>query len=196
MKYFCCDTETGGIDPREVDLLSGHIVILDDGFNVLDSLGFEIKKELYRVKASAMKINKIDLVRLYEEGETIKDIETKIYRLLKKHTKPKEIGLDNGSYVTQEQPLQPLGHSFNFDYSFLKETFRETDWDKLLARRVRDTQIVASYLKDKCVLPQDLEPSLANLSKHYGIVDLPDHTPKKDTNATIEVYKCMLRYEN
>ena len=57
------DCETGGLDPKQADILTLYMGILDEDFKVLEELDLKLKPNsgLPRADAGALKVNKIDL---------------------------------------------------------------------------------------------------------------------------------------
>ena len=76
------DTETGGLDPRTVDILTfGALVVHPDGKE--EEFYYELSLPEYRVESKAMEINGLDLKELQKNGLSEYDFWFKIYSLLK-----------------------------------------------------------------------------------------------------------------
>jgi DNA polymerase III alpha subunit (gram-positive type) len=68
MKLLITDTETGGLDPTKQDVLTLAFAVWEDN-KILDRIEFKVSKEEYKTNEEAMKVNKINLEKLREEGK-------------------------------------------------------------------------------------------------------------------------------
>ncbi len=181
--YLPMDNETGGLH-EDVCLLSTYIEVVDEQFNVVDSLELYVKPNngVYNVEAGGLKVNKIDLVKHDETAITYSEAGQKLFQFLKKNSKDGAI------------KLIPIGKNVMFDVSGLqKHLLGKKTMDKFVSYRVIDITCLAMSLQIKGKLPPDLGLSLGSLVEYFNIV-IPGnaHEAKYDTQATMLVYKKLL----
>ena len=100
------DTETGGLDPTKVDILTfGALVINPDGSE--QEYYYELSLPEYRAESKALEINGIDLDKLRANGMSEYDFWFKIYSLLK----------------TKDAIF--IGHNLVFDDGFLQPLYQK-----------------------------------------------------------------------
>ena len=112
--YAPLDTETGGLDPEEGDLLTMYICIMDDNFKLMDELDLQLKPNggrLPQAQAGALKVNGINIQEHMADPKTItySEAKPKIIEMLKKHLKK------NGRFSN----IRTMGHDLPFDNSFI-----------------------------------------------------------------------------
>ena len=180
------DTETGGLDPSEQDLLTFYMAILDEDLKILDEIDLKLKPNdrLPITTASAMEINKIDLKRHLEDPETLtySDGKERLVTFLNKYHKK------TGKYNN----LRPLGQNVDFDIQFTQHhLLPKSEWDKLFHYGKVDTKQIVDFLKDCTFLPERLG-SLITIVEHFGIPKRNAHSAKDDTLMMIDVYKTLI----
>ena len=103
--YVAFDNETGGLT-KDCSLLTSHFIIADEQLNVIEELGLVIKPndhQPYRVQATALAVNKINLIEHDKVAITQSEAAQKLFLFLKKHS-------NNGQIK-----LIPIGHNVSFD---------------------------------------------------------------------------------
>ena len=127
------DTETGGLKPKEHDLLTIGLVVYEEGKSLFET-EILIKKDSYNVCKEAMDVNKIDLEDLKKNGMTEKEAVLEINRICKE-------------YFLGEKPIL-VGHNISFDAGFLKELYFRTytKYYDTFSYRAIDTMAVLLYL--------------------------------------------------
>jgi DNA polymerase III epsilon subunit-like protein len=180
--YIVLDIESGGLIPHEYSLLTAAYILLDKDYKVLKERSFGFKPDpekfggKYKVCPAAMNCNKIDLVKLEEEGVELVEFYTSLVFDLQD---------------TSEEVI-PIGCNTAFDTGFLGE---HVPWfSKLVSHRSRDIQKTAADMADWGLL--DVEKvSLQALAKHFGIDTSTEyfkaHSALGDTRATLEVFMCL-----
>lgn len=180
--YLAFDTETGGLG-TDVSLLTAYFAVLDKEFNLKDELNLKLMPDdgIYRVRAEALNINKIDIAALGSEAIAYKEARTHLYNFLKTNY--------NG------EQLIPVGQNVAFDVNFIEDIIiSKGSWDNFVSRRPLDTMYIAAYLKTLGKYPEDRSVSLGSLIEYFdikldeGVV----HEAKYDTLATVEVLKKLI----
>ena len=185
--YFCFDTETGSLSPKDGDLLTIYCCMVDENFKILEELDLKVKPDGGRLpiaNAGALNVNGINLKEHLEDTATIaySEAKTKIVAMLKKYLKKK------GRYSN----IRPLAYNADFDIGFIQHYILPfEDWDSLINYNKVDPKVCVNFLKDAQWLPPDLG-TLVSVVKHFNIPMGTAHTAKADTQATIEVYKKFL----
>ena len=185
--YIPLDTETGGLDPKNSDLLTIYISVFNESFTILDELDLKLKPDGDRLpvtEAGAMKVNGIDLQKHLSDPATITYSQAKeqIQAMLKKHLKK------NGRYSN----LIPMGHNIPFDLNFIQHHIMDkVEWEKFCHYRNVDTNPIVWLMKDSGWWPSDL----GNLGSVVDYLNLPKrnaHNAKEDTLMMVDVYRKML----
>lgn len=183
-RYLAFDTETGGIYPDQHSLLEIAFIVLDEKFNIIDSLVMKLKDKetnaTYKVTPAALAINNINILEHNKESITYEQGRIKLLEFL---TKNKEV------------KFTPLGHNIAFDLGFVYANLMpKEEFDKYVDYHILDTGTIGNYLKDKGVGPTGRKYSLKNWAEYFGMkVEEKDlHTALDDVILTIEVYKKML----
>jgi len=180
------DCETGGLDPKQADILTLYMGILDEDFKVLEELDLKLKPNsgLPRADAGALKVNKIDLQAHLANPDTITYAQAKelIVPFLKRHLKK------TGRYSN----IRPLGYNVTFDIDFVQEHILPTpEWNAIVHYGRIDPKGYTEFFKDAGWWPSDLG-TLVSVVEFLGIPMRGAHNAKEDTLMTIEVYKKML----
>jgi len=185
--YIILDVETGGIDPVEQSLLTGYLQLLDDGLNQISDFTFALKNNTYRVSATSLDINKINLIEHDKVAESKGAIAVRLYNWLENNLKSKELAI-------------PIGHNVNFDLKFMKENFPYCPqsvslkkWEDYIHYRTLDTQVVARFLQMAGFISKDNKCSLRDLARELNIKDTAAHTADGDVAVTLSVLKHLLQ---
>ena len=189
MKYkLAFDTETGGLDPKKVDVLTLYACIVDEDYKILDEIDLKLKPDGGRtpvVEAQAMKINKIDLHAHLNNPETItySEAKVKLVTMIEKYLKKK------GRYSN----ITPLGQNVSFDIDFVQQhILPKEEWDSMIHYGKIDTKGICDFFKDCKWFPQELG-TLESIVDFLQIPKRAAHNAKEDTLMTIDVYKEYLR---
>ena len=170
------DTETGGLDPEDHDLLT------------FAGLHFRTGQEGYRsvkvsVSRAAYRVNKLDLDELRRYGQTPEDADGHVAAWI------------GGAFAQDGAELRLLGQHLPFDLGFIKAQFPAT-WQAMelgkLPRATLDTRVLAQAMRDTGHLPGEVGTSLSDLAQHYGIT-YEAHQAFADALTTAQVYDRMVR---
>lgn len=180
------DTETGGLDPKESDILTAYFAIVDEEFKVVEELDLKLKPDdrFPIATEGALRVNKIDIHRHLEDPSTITYSEGKeaILGLIKKYHKKR------GRYSN----IRPFGQNIQFDIDFIQQhLISKKEWDSLIHYSKVDTKTVTDFLKDCGWFPQDLG-TLGSVVSFLGLPSRSAHNAKEDVLMTIDVYKKIL----
>ena len=184
--FYAMDSETGGLDPKSVDILTLFISVVDEDFKILDELDLKLKPNdrLPIVEEQAMAVNKIDLAKHVADPNTITydEAKVKITAFAKKYLKKR------GRYSN----LIVLGQNAMFDLGFIWEyIMSKTEWEQLFSYNVEDTKSASLFLKRCGWLPSDIG-TLKSLVEHFGIAKREAHEARGDVLMTVDVYKAMV----
>lgn len=183
-RYFLFDTETGGLHPKEVSLLSFFGLVLDKNFKVLDDINLLIRPDdgRYRLDIDAMKVNKIDILKHHELAITESEAAKKL----------KEFLWRNAGYSNEK--LIPAGHNIGrLDIPMGERLLGFDEWNRMFAHRTVDTGTIAQFLVLRGTLPETNNCSLRQLCEHYKIDYTGAHDAKRDVFMTLEVLKAMVK---
>jgi DNA polymerase III epsilon subunit-like protein len=186
MKLVAFDTETGGLNPLEQDLLTAYFAVLDENLNVVAELDLKLKPNDGRrpvVTEEAMKVNGIDLEKHLLDPETLTYSEGK-----------SKLALFLASNLTDKKArtLQPAGHNVDFDVKFVQTHLLPQEiWGKLFTHRTIDTSHITSFLKLIKWWPESVG-SLTSIVKYLGLPMRNAHNAKGDTLMFVDVLKAMI----
>lgn len=168
--YLFLDTETGGLDPQQYDLLEVYACVTDANLNIVDAMHIYPKPVLgyYRIHPNALRINK------FVPPERLHDIGLREFL--------QEYGVI--------ERLLPVGWNVAFDISFIKERLGAEYWDKYVRYHKFDLQVLAEYFRMIGKLDV-LNTKLATIAEYYGLPQ-QDHTAKNDVYLCIEIMKRFL----
>lgn len=181
-KYVAYDTETGGLDAKEVSLLTAHFRICDAQLQTVDSLTLVLKPQdgIFKVTAEALKINNISLTSHIAGALPYKEARPKLLFFLAKHT-------NNGS-----DKLIPVGHNVSFDDSFIQNHLvTKQEWEQHVDYRKLDTATIAEFLKAALIIPSSVRSSLGSLAAFFGVEEAGAHDAGIDVSMTVNVLKAM-----
>jgi hypothetical protein len=183
--YLPMDNETGGLADN-VSLLSTYLEVVDEQFNVIDSLELFVKPNdgVYLVEAGGLDINKINLVEHDKTAITYSDAGQKLFHFLKKNS-------DDGKIK-----LIPVGKNVQFDVAGLqKHLLGKKTMDKFVSYRLLDITAIAMGLQIKGKLPPELGLSLFSLAEYFDVhkqISGSAHEAKYDTKITMLVFSKLL----
>jgi DNA polymerase III alpha subunit (gram-positive type) len=182
--YLPMDNETGGVVDG-VSLLSTYLEVVDEKFNVIDSLELFVKPNngIYKVTGESLDVNKINLVEHEKTAITYSEAGQKLFHFLKKNS-------DDGKIK-----LIPVGKNVQFDVRGLQEhLLGKGTMNKFVSYRLLDITAIAMALQIKGKIPEDQSLSLSALIEYFGITNIEGniHEAKYDTKATMLVFKELL----
>ena len=181
--FLAFDTETGGLGD-DVSLLSCYMDVIDEQFNVIDSLYLFTKPndEVYKVTAGGLAVNKINLVEHDKVAESYSSAGQKLVAFLKKNSQ-------NGKIK-----LIPLGKNVYFDVEKVTDNILgKKTWNLFCSYRVIDITTLARCLQIAGKIPAGMGLSLETLREFLN-VNIPGdaHTADFDTKVTVLVFKELL----
>lgn len=183
--YMPLDNETGGLH-EDVCLLSTYLEVVDEQFNVIDSLELYVKPNngVYRVEAQGLDINKINLIEHDKVAITYSEAGQKLFKFLQKNSQDGKI------------KLIPLGKNVQFDVNGLqKHLLSKPNMEKFVSYRHIDITGLAMGLQIVGKIPEGMSLSLTSLANYFGVygeVSGNAHEAKYDTQVTVLMYKKLL----
>jgi DNA polymerase-3 subunit epsilon len=179
-KLLVIDTETGGLDPLLYSLLSIGAVVWTDG-RPGAAIEVLVAEPEPVVVASAMAINRIDLVAHAQKGLAPADALSVFSAFVVEQFGPE---------LAAGEKVILAGHNVAFDVSFLKRLFRlaEVDFGSIFSHRVLDTASVLRFLSLAGMLPESAIASTEAFK--YMKIAIPQadrHTALGDAIATAEL---------
>jgi len=187
MNYFVAmDSETGGLNPKQADILTLFMSVVDEDFKIIEELDLKLKPNdrLPIADPGALAVNKIDINKHLADPNTITYAEarTKILAFAKKYLKKR------GRYSN----LIPLGQNVMFDLGFIWEHIIEKDsWENFFSYNIEDTKTASLFLKRCGWLPSDVG-TLKSLVDYFGISKREAHEARGDVLMTLDVYQKMI----
>lgn len=187
MIYCVMDSETGGLNENEADMLTFYMGLFDEDFKPLDELYLKLKPNDGRLPiahAGALEVNKIDIHAHLDDPETVTYAEgnKKLVDMLNRFYK-KEGRASN---------LKAVGHNIFFDQKFVWKYLMPFDqWEKLFHYKSICTMQRADFLKEASWFPPELG-SLSTINDYLGLPKRNAHNAKDDSIMCIEVYKKIL----
>lgn len=185
------DTETGGLNPQDADLLTFYGGIFDEDLKLVEELYLKLKPNDGRLpiaEAGALKVNGIDIKAHLADPETVAYSEghDKLVAMLKRYSKK----------IGRSINIRPLGYNVPFDVKWSQHyLLSPKEWEGLLHYKHVDVMQNVDFLKDCGWFPQDL----GSLNTVIDYLQLPKrnfHNAKEDTLATLDVYKKLLEIMN
>ena len=185
--FLAFDTETGGLNQKEADLLTIYVGLVDEEFKIVEELYLKLKPDGGRLpiaEAQALKVNGINIQQHLADPETItySEAKVKVITLLKKYLKK------NGRFSN----IKALGYNVPFDLRWTQEhILPQSDWESILHYKYTDVMQAVDFLKEAGWFP----PDLGSLNTVVDYLQLPKraaHNAKEDTLMTIDVYKKLL----
>jgi len=179
MKYFCFDTETGGLK-KDFSLLTLYGEILDEDFNVQDEIDLKIKPDdgNYHVCVEALRTNKIDLLEHDKTAISTTDASNKFKSFICRHS--------------VNNKIIPVGHNVSMDIKFVKTYLMESEeWEKHFSYQKMDSQAIAIFLSFSGLLPELPSHSLEMLAKYFKLNTESLHDAKIDVKTTRKIIMLM-----
>ena len=179
-KFLAFDCESGGLI-EGVALLSTHLAVCDEEFNIIDELELLTKPNdgHYLVSAEALEVNGINLIDHDKVALTYSAAGQELRNFLWKYSQ-------NGKIK-----LIPVGKNVGGDVKWVTDNLLGMKtWNQFVSYRLYDLTGVVIYLKRKGKLPQDAPDSLSGLAKFLGI-EAEWHTARGDNYAGIELMKLL-----
>ena len=135
-QFLVVDTETGGFDPEKNSILSIAGVIWEPRTKIKKVFDIYIKDDQGSIEDAALKVNKIDLNVVKEQGltpvESVKHIRT---------------GL-NACFGPHRRPIQLVGHNVAFDIGFIRRLYMlaNEEFSQDFRERAIDTCSILQFL--------------------------------------------------
>ena len=123
--FLVVDTETGGLNCKKNSILSIAGVIWEPRGEISKLFDFYIKEPELNVEERALKVNKIDLKTIEDEGLTPIEAVRTIKSAL------------NARFGPHRRPIQLVGHNVAFDLGFIERLYRLAEQDMYLDFRNR-----------------------------------------------------------
>jgi DNA polymerase III alpha subunit (gram-positive type) len=185
--YIFLDAEFGGLEKEKYSLLTVYLEARDSLNNLLGELYLYVKPDdgIYKVCASAMTVNKIDLVAHDKIAITYKEAGTKLFNWLRAFS-------DDGRIK-----LIPVGHGVLTDIEWITYNLISVgSWQKFVSYRELDTGAAVRFLIACNLFPDDIGGSLISLAKFLDVeVDESSaHDAKYDTELTFKVFVALSEY--
>lgn len=184
MKILAFDTETGGLDPKEADLLTAYFEVIDQDYNTLDSLSLTVKPDgeaLIKAHPKALEVNRIVISEHVQKAIPYSEARGKLLRFLSKHSSLKN-------------KLTPMAHNISFDLGFVNTyLLGKKEWDQYVSYHTLDTGTLATALKFWGAIPGDYKLSLGSLAEFFKVklTSQAAHIAEGDVKAMIEIFKNM-----
>jgi DNA polymerase III epsilon subunit-like protein len=180
------DTETGGLNPGDADLLTGYFGIVDESYQVVEELYLKLKPSdrLPIAEAGALKVNGIDIKAHLDDPETItyEAGHDKLVAMLKKYSKK------TGRSIN----IRPMGYNVPFDIKWVQHHLLfAPEWENLLHYKHVDVMQNVDFLKDCGWFPQDLG-SLGTVVDYLQLPKRSAHNAKEDSLMTLDLHKKLL----
>lgn len=179
MKYFCFDTEFGGLK-KEFSLLTLYGEILDEELNSIDSIDLKLKPEngMYIISPEALKINRINIIEHDKDAISLKEASESFRSFISRHA------------ITEK--LIPLGHNVSIDIKFAKHHLMQPEeWNKYFSFRKMDTHSIGLFLSISGFLPKFDSYSLKTMADFFNLPTENLHDAKHDVKTTVEIIKKM-----
>lgn len=174
------DCETSGLHPESHEILSLSIVILNESFEVEESIPpFDVRiKASKEVDVNATEINKLNP----NEGMSIDEVESSFEEWTALH------GIEK---------IIPVGYNVHFDLSFIRQHLPKVT--EKFSHHHRDVMQLVEIINDLHQLKEGEKMfpscSLGNVLKTLGMSDEGSHTAYTDAKNASKVYSyliCML----
>lgn len=157
-KYFCFDTETGGL-AESTSLLTLYGLILDDELNVIDKIDLKLKPadDIYLIESNALNINKINLGEHTKEASTYETGAGILKTFLSKHV------------TSIKQKLNIVGQNvIDFDIPRVKNFLLSSkEFDFYFSRDIYDTRVQGLFLRKLGIIPPEVNIGLQGQLKHF-----------------------------
>lgn len=175
MPVLVIDTETGGLSPREYSLLSLAGVAWTPHAQPQPLFSLLVREDPLRVHPEAMKVNRLDLRQVEEQGLTPHEAVEAVRYALDHH------------FGTRRPPVTLAGHNVEFDVGFLQRLYRlgKADYGQDFSRRTLDTATLFTFFMAAGLVP----PGKASGDRMFAALRIPlanehRHTALGDAWAT------------
>lgn len=190
LEYFMVvDTETGGLNKDEHELLEIGAVVYDYLGNCVDSYEIVIESPTLQGRPYVSPKKKINLIALKIN---------KIHQRSTKKSKPEEVAVSFANWclnVAEKYNPTLVGQNLQFDIGFINpfmELHGFSGWSELFHYHRIDTVPIALALQRVGVIKSE-KVSLVNLAKELRVEHTSAHSALSDAHATAGVYLGMLK---
>lgn len=181
MRILFLDTETGGLDETQYDLLSIGMVVWEDN-KILDTKEIFISKSEYKTNSESMKINGLDLSLLQKDGVSEEMAIKEIEQFCNLHFSHERITL--------------AGQNISFDETFLKKLYRNNhyNYEKRFSHKKIDTVSILKFLYLQGKISEKMQ-SFEEALKELGIEVNKEtrHTALGDALMTAKLFTTLLK---
>lgn len=157
MKYLFLDTETGGIG-LDKSLLTIGLVFTDEEFNVVYDYHARVKPDdgIYNVSATALEINKINLVEHDKLALTCKETGGILYNILKEYSK-------DGKIIV-------FGKNVYFDLTHIwDKIIKRSTWEQFCSYQIVDLTSIWKFLELTKKVPKLEKTSLSDIANYLKL---------------------------
>jgi DNA polymerase-3 subunit epsilon len=187
-KILICDCETGGLDPQEHSILSLAAVCWENR-EIIDEFEILIREPVVKVTPEAIRINRIDLNKLCEEGVQAHHAVHSFRAFTLKHFPH---GLKGSTKVFLG------GHNVSFDIGFIRRlwSFRTSEpcYENIFSHRTLDTCSILRFLSLSGGYSGLVSSGLTDACKYFNIpiTDAERHTALGDARATAQLLSAVM----
>ncbi|WP_312422553.1 3'-5' exonuclease [Anaerospora hongkongensis] len=180
-KILFLDTETGGLDPDVMSLLSIGLVAWESG-KIVDTKEIFIKHDVFKITPQAIATNKIDLVHFVEHAISPSDAAQEIVNFIECN-----YGECLGNVIIG-------GHNTNFDINFLKKfmSSHKLKFSSFFSHRFVDTSSILKFLYYAGKFSNDISSSDAAF-QHFNIYPEKRHSALGDAVATAKLFTELIK---
>lgn len=181
-KYFCVDTETGGLSEK-ASLLTLYGIVTNDLLEPIDTINLKLKPSdgVFLIEGQALEITKIDLSKHTRVADTYEIGAKKLKEFLSKHVE------------NHTRKMDIIGQNvIEFDIPRIKNfLLSDEEFSYYFSRETKDTKVQGIYLKSLGIIPEDINTSLPSQLKYF----FPElnieghHDAKWDAEQTLKLYK-------
>ena len=169
------DTETGGLNPKEHSLLTVAGIAWTPDRQPAPLFSFYVREHQVNVTQEAMRINRVDLQKVEEEGLSPKEAVEAIRYALDHH------------YGPSREKVMLCGHNVDFDKQFLRRLYREAGevFQDDFSNKTLDTVAIFQFFMAAGLVP----PGKATGDRMFASMGIPvpdahRHTALGDAWAT------------
>lgn len=169
------DTETGGLNPKEHSLLTVAGIAWTPDRQPAPLFSFYVREHQVNVTQEAMKINRVDLQKVEEEGLSPKEAVEAIRYALDHH------------YGPSREKVMLCGHNVDFDKQFLRRLYKEAGevFQDDFSNKTLDTVAIFQFFMAAGLVP----PGKASGDRMFASMGIPvpdahRHTALGDAWAT------------
>lgn len=181
-KYLFVDTETGGIG-LDKSLLSIGLIWADEDLEVVGSKHFLLKPDdgIYNVTATALSINKINLIEHDKVAVPYKQAKTELYNLL--------------DYLARntDEKLIVVGKNIYFDLTHIwDKTISRGAWEHFCSYQTIDITAIWKFLELTKQVPKLPKTSLVDIATHYRVDTTEAHDAFGDCWIGLQCFRRMI----